>query len=239
MRKSVIIIATLACALCPATTLASPKQITGNWRYTARTDEMGDVTKTACTTSLNEVHLGFPYGSTRARLCISYAIEEGDAKGLDVYVELVGRGQILDSEGAEVRFDKDEPQLFETVGAADGSEDTVWLEKEYDVVHSLKKSNRMAVKLTYYQAGNQILLFNTGGLHLSDIADTEQEAVDQIEAHQRARSADAGGASSAQSPTGSAQSQAPKPDVTEAGRLNCIETAPIGQLQSCYDALGH
>ena len=135
-----------------------------SWTYNEYTDALHDKkTKTACTTSINEVNLDFPYHNVTANLCI----RKGPKYGLDAYVTLNGDGQILcdlESCTVQVRFDKEPVRIFSGAESADHSSNIIFIENTARLVASLKKSNTTVVELKLYQAGNQDVTFNTKGL---------------------------------------------------------------------------
>lgn len=145
----------------PAITTASPE---ANWVYTSTADAMSDKeTKKACTTSTNQIVQSFPYHNTTAHLCI----RQSPKWGLDAFVELDDDGQILcgiESCALPVRFDKAPTQKFPAVGAADNSNNIIFIKRTAGLVTSLKKSSSVAVEVTLFENGVQPLTFNTTGL---------------------------------------------------------------------------
>jgi hypothetical protein len=141
---------------------AAPEQI---WKYTETTDELtGKPTKTACTTSTNEVHLEPPYESVTADFCI-----RNSAKfGIDAYINLNGSGQILCSsyEGCTVKasFDKGPVKAFPGAEAADHSSNIIFINNTNRLIAEVKKSETVVIELRFYQAGVQDLTFKTEGL---------------------------------------------------------------------------
>ncbi len=120
-------------------------------------------TKSACTTSTNNIQLDAPYSPTDARLCI----RRSPRFGLDVYVELSGDGQILcevEECTVHVRFDQEKPVAWTATGASDGSSNIIFFRRQGALIDHLKHAKRTIVALEYYQAGVQDLTFNTGGL---------------------------------------------------------------------------
>jgi hypothetical protein len=142
----------------------STAETDSNWTYVEKGDALHDAkTKLACTTSIDQVHLDFPYHDTDARLCLRKA----PGSGVDAYVELNGDGQILcgiESCNLHVRFDKGAVQNYPAVGAADNSSNIIFLNRTLKLIAEVKKSSSTVVELNLYQAGMQTLTFNTAGL---------------------------------------------------------------------------
>ena len=119
--------------------------------------------KIACTTSTDTVRLGWPYGSQTANLCI----RKGPKFGLDAYVALSGDGQIMCSLWnctVHVRFDKRPAQGFPATRASDGSSNIIFLNRTQRLIDELKKSSVTHVELEFFQAGVQVLTFDTAQL---------------------------------------------------------------------------
>lgn len=153
--------AATSAAASAATSTSSP---TDPWVYSSTTDALNDAqTKTACTTSTNQISQSFPYHDTSAQLCLRHSRRNG----LDAYVSLDRDGQILcgiDSCTIPVRFDKGQLQHFPGVGAKDNSTNIVFINRTASLVADLKKSSGTVIELTLFQNGNQTLTFNTAGL---------------------------------------------------------------------------
>lgn len=140
---------------------ATPPQ---TWSYSETADAMTDAkTRLACTTSLNQIQLSWPYEARRAELCV----RRHPRYGLDVFVRLDGSGQfdcdIYDCRIA-LRFD-DAPQV-RTIAAKpdDGSTDVVFLNNEAKVVERLKSAKRLRFAASYFQNGEQVFEFDVSGL---------------------------------------------------------------------------
>lgn len=142
----------------------SSQAAVSNWIYNEEADALHDAkTKTACTTSQDQVHLSFPYHDTDAQLCVRV----GPRFGADAYVQLNADGQILcgvEGCATHVRFDKGAVQTFPSWGAADNSTNIIFLHRTPALVAALKKSSSTVVELQLYQAGMQTLTFRTAGL---------------------------------------------------------------------------
>jgi len=135
-----------------------------NWNYSDEKDAMTDkVTHTACTTSTNMVHLNPPYSDVDAQLCI----RRSPRFGLDVFINLNGSGQILcrsyEDCTVHVRYDEKPRQIISGTGSSDGSSNIVFLRGAPRIIEQLRHSHVFRVELEYYEAGVQMLEFNTSG----------------------------------------------------------------------------
>ncbi len=134
------------------------------WVYNSTTDAMNDAkTKTACTTSTNQINQSFPYHNVSAELCIRHS----PRSGLDAYVTLDGDGQILcgiESCSVPVRFDKGSMQHFPGAGARDNSSNIIFINRTEAFLNGVKKSSATVVEVTMFQNGSQALTFNTASL---------------------------------------------------------------------------
>ena len=136
-----------------------------SWAYLDNADPMTDrLTSTACTTSTNQVRLDAPYEDVAAELCI----RQSPKWGLDVFVQLRGDGQILCRPfrdcAVKVRFGEGAQQSFSAADSADGSSNIIFLTNASRFVTGVKAADLTRIELTLYQAGNQIVEFNTKGL---------------------------------------------------------------------------
>ena len=135
------------------------------WSYTTDLDPMTDrPTHIACSTSTNMVDLESPYSDVGARLCI----RQSPQHGLDVYVALLGDGQIIcrsyNNCSVNVRFGDGEQQSFSATDAADGSSNIIFVTNAQRFVTGVKGEPITRIQLTFYQAGVQVVEFNTAGL---------------------------------------------------------------------------
>lgn len=135
------------------------------WNYSETVDPMTDrKTQFACVTSTNEVQLYPPYRPVKAELCI----RQSPRYGLDAIVSLRGDGQIIcrsyDGCTAKVRFGQGQQQSFSANGAADGSSNVVFMANASRFLTGLKSADVTRVQLTFYEAGDQVIEFNTKGL---------------------------------------------------------------------------
>lgn len=132
------------------------------WRYEDDKDPMTDkLTRWACTTSTNQAHLTPPYSSVSARLCL----RQSPRYGLDAIVQLNGDGQILcrsyDGCTVKIRFGDGALQSFSGNSSADGSSNVVFIANAARFAAAVKSAPTTKVQLTFYQAGDQVLEFDT------------------------------------------------------------------------------
>lgn len=154
--------ATSSASTAPKPGAIEPAQA-ANWTYETTKDPMSDKpTKTACTTSTNEVTQSFPYHDSTGVLCI----RQSPKFGLDAYIGITD-GQILcDLEGCRlpIRFDQAAVEKYPADGPSDHSTNSIFVNRTPGFIAALKKSSKMAVDLTLYDNGVQTLTFNTAGL---------------------------------------------------------------------------
>jgi len=142
-----------------------PPAPVSDWRYRDTRDAMTDrMTRTACTTSTNRALLSWPYKPVTADLCI----RQSPAHGLDVYVALNGDGQIICRSyrncTIRIRFGEGAQQSFSAVDAADGSSNIVFVTNAPRFVSAAQSADTIKVQLTFYEAGDQVLEFDTANL---------------------------------------------------------------------------
>lgn len=147
----------------PMATLPAPNLT--SWSYRDTVDPMTDKkTEFACVTSTNEVLLNPPYDNVRAELCI----RQSPRYGLDAFIQLLGDGQIIcrsyDNCTVQVRFGQGSQQSFSATDAADGSSNITFITNASRFVTGAKGSDVTRVQMTFYEAGNQVIEFNTKGL---------------------------------------------------------------------------
>ncbi|PZT99865.1 MAG: hypothetical protein DI624_04115 [Brevundimonas sp.] len=135
------------------------------WSYRDDTDPMTDrKTRFACVTSTNEVRLNRPYDDVKAELCI----RQSPRYGLDAYVQLLGEGQIIcrsyDNCTVKVRFGDGAQQSFSAADAADGSSNVTFISNASRFVTGVKTADVTRIQMTFYEAGDQVIEFNTKGL---------------------------------------------------------------------------
>lgn len=134
------------------------------WSYTSTENAMGDgKTAEACVTSENEVRLDWPYGNTKADLCL----RNSKAFGRDAYVALHGDGQILcrsyESCTLRIRYGDGPAQSVSGIGASDNSTNIVFIQNRSALERNLKDADKTAIEVEFYQAGRQAIVFPTKG----------------------------------------------------------------------------
>lgn len=133
--------------------------ITNKWEYQQSTDKMtSKPIKFAQIISNESLHLESPYeGVNYGRLTLR------KKNGLDIYLS-IDKGQIsggYDNNFITVRFDEEKPLTFSYTEPQDGSSDLIFIDNEVQFLSKLKKSKNVLISIPLYQAGNQILEFNT------------------------------------------------------------------------------
>jgi hypothetical protein len=156
--------ATDAAEAAAAGVLDSPVATKSGWNYTNTENAMGDgKTSEACITSENEVRLDWPYGPTKADLCL----RNSKAFGRDAYVMLHGDGQILcrsyESCTLRIRYGEKPAQNISGIGASDNSTNIVFIQNRSSLENNLKTADKTAIEIEFYQAGRQALVFDTKG----------------------------------------------------------------------------
>ncbi len=136
----------------------------GTWEYSATTDPLTDkVSRTACVTSTEQVMLPSPYQPVRAQLCL----RDSPQFGHDAYVALLGDGQFMvrsyATSLAQVRFDKEPASSYSIIGASDGSSNIAFITNRSRLETHLKGADQTIIAAEFYQAGTQIMTFNTAG----------------------------------------------------------------------------
>lgn len=133
--------------------------ITNKWEYHQSTDEMtSKPIKFAQIMSKESLDLDFPYeGLNYGQLTLR------KKDGLNIYLG-IDKGQIsggYDNKFITVRFDEEKPIRFSYSEPQDGSSNVIFIDNEVKFLSKLKKSKKTLISLPLYQAGNQILEFNT------------------------------------------------------------------------------
>lgn len=144
--------------------LDEPTSAPTGWSYTSTENAMGDgKTSEACVTSENEVSLDWPYGPTKADLCL----RNSKAYGRDAYVVLHGDGQILcrsyEACTMRIRYGDKPAQSISGIGASDNSTNIVFIRDRESLERNLKDADKTAIEIEFYQAGHQALVFPTAG----------------------------------------------------------------------------
>lgn len=137
----------------------------GLWSYSDDIDPMtSGHTRVACVNSINKVTQAAPYEDTVAQLCI----RRTRRSGLNVFVRLMADGQVLcdlgDGCSVPVRFEARPVRRWSAVGAADGTTNMIFLEREKTLVGEIKSARSITIEIELYQNGDQALIFPTYGL---------------------------------------------------------------------------
>ncbi len=137
----------------------------GQWSYSESEDKLrGKSDYFASLNSINQIHQDFPYeDQTSAQLTIRKA-----ASGRTDVVFQVSSGQLMcpSYQGCSgtVRFDDGAPQKLRFLGPEDNSNETIFVADAKRFIENLKKSKRLVIEKTMYQAGSPQFEFNTVGL---------------------------------------------------------------------------
>ncbi|WP_125719976.1 hypothetical protein [Flavobacterium ustbae] len=129
------------------------------WEYHQSTDKMtSQSVKFAQILSNESLDLDFPYeGLNYGQLTLM------KRDRLNIYLE-IDKGQIsggYDNNFITVRFDEEKPIKFSYSEPRDGSSNFIFIDNEAKFLSKLKQSKKTLISLPLYQAGNQILEFNT------------------------------------------------------------------------------
>lgn len=135
------------------------------WTYSSDEDKVrNSTTYFASTTSTNSIHQNSPYdGETTMDLTVRKSV----AHGTDV-VLTISSGQMMcpSYEGCSgtVSFDGGAPQRISFNGPADNSSDTVFVIGAKSFIDHLKRSKKVVVEKTLYEAGNPQFEFDVSDL---------------------------------------------------------------------------
>jgi hypothetical protein len=136
-----------------------------NWQYNSQTDALGHRTLSACTESSNSISLHWPYGETKAVLCVQ--TRSGRRYW---YVHTEQKSQMLCSsyEGCSIPVRYDSDPAGSTTFYEPSDYDSSYLLAR-GVPKKLPASKQMVVAPTFYQDGEQEFVFDTHGLDLGKI----------------------------------------------------------------------
>ena len=147
--------------------VASPEStnFAGSWSYSTDEDKLrGGATYTASVVSSNTVAQAQPYDSNTS---MTMMVRRSPAYGTDVIL-VISSGQMMcpSYEGCSgtVRFDNDPPQRIRFNGPEDNGSETVFVVGAKSFIAKLKKSKRVIVEKTLYQAGSPQFEFDVAGL---------------------------------------------------------------------------
>jgi hypothetical protein len=137
-----------------------------NWNYQSQLVGIDKVEMKFLTTrSLNSLNLNFPYNgknygeitfrnSEKHGIRILFSIDKGQIQ-CGVYV---CKGRIKFDNTQSIEFNGDEP--------SSGSNDTIFIRKNDNLIELFKSSKKVFIEVPLYREGNQILEFNIEGLNL-------------------------------------------------------------------------
>jgi hypothetical protein len=136
-----------------------------NWSYSTDQDKVrGATSYYAMTTSTNSIPQGFPYDSETT---MTMTVRESPAYGTDVILT-ISSGQMMcpSYDGCEgtVRFDDGPAENISFNGPADSSSDTIFVEGAERFISKLKKSKKVVIEKTLYEAGSPQFEFKVDGL---------------------------------------------------------------------------
>jgi hypothetical protein len=137
----------------------------GPWSYSTTEDKVrGSTTYFAHTTSTNTIHQNPPYD---ADTTMTMAVRKSRSDGINV-VLTISSGQMMcpSYEGCSgtVSFDGGPAQRVRFSGTADNSSDTVFVDGAKSFIAKLKKSKRVVIEKTLYEAGAPQFEFDVHGL---------------------------------------------------------------------------
>ncbi len=130
------------------------------WKYSTVLDEFTDKPQSfAKLFSTNELEFDFPYNGGSQFQLIVRNLNEGD--GEEVLIGTTkGQFQTYD-ETIKVRFDDGDPVTYSISGSADGSSEIIFINKSSSFINNLKNSSTIKVEAPFYDAGRQVIHFNT------------------------------------------------------------------------------
>lgn len=136
----------------------------GPWRYALKEDRMGGgETRTAITTSKNQISFGSPYqGSQRATLLL----RAHPRYGRDVMLS-VEKGQFICGVGGcnvTVRFGGGKPQRYSASPPSDYSSTVLFIEGHDRFVANARKVEKLLIEAAFYQEGNRVFEFDVATL---------------------------------------------------------------------------
>lgn len=152
----------------PTSNIAAPtakKLEPNNWVYSTDVDKVrGGTSYFAETTSSNSISQDFPYDSATT---MRMMLRKSPAYGTDVILT-ISSGQMMcpsyDGCSGTVRFDDGPASRIEFNGPADNSSDTVFVASPKSFISKLRKSNKVVIEKTLYQAGAPQFEFDVNGL---------------------------------------------------------------------------
>ena len=131
------------------------------WVYENDVDKMtGKANKYATLFADNTLSFKFPYeGVNHCKLLV-----RNQGSGNEVILQ-IDKGQFMpnymNNEVVNLRFDKSAAYSVGYQNTNDGSSTAIFLNSANSIVNKLKKSEKLLVKVTFYNEGSNILEFNT------------------------------------------------------------------------------
>jgi hypothetical protein len=135
-----------------------------NWNYSEEIDKM-DGTKQffATNTSTNQVEFEFPYdGGSTFDIIVRNINKDNEV------LLTVSKGQFITSisgsETLKIKFDENKPENYSYNSASDASTDVIFLNDSEKFIKNIKKSKKVMIEATFFDAGSKIMEFNVEGL---------------------------------------------------------------------------
>ncbi|HOY14512.1 MAG TPA: hypothetical protein PLY70_15295 [Saprospiraceae bacterium] len=132
------------------------------WQYKQELNQMDGITnKYAQIQALDDLQFKFPYdGGSQAYLTIRRT------KDIDVYLS-ISKGQFLSGYNHAVRlkFDEGKPITYNYQDPSDGSNETIFLNREQDIIKRLKSCSRLLIEVEFFDEGVRQLEFKTSDLN--------------------------------------------------------------------------
>lgn len=139
-----------------------PESSTKLWNFTIKRDEMTDTKNIWASIQSDDYILqAFPYeGNTYASITVRYMKKYG----YDVIIQIT-KGQIngRDYYGTDyitARFDDGDPKKYYFNESADGSSETIFLQKSSDFISRCKKSRDIKIDIPVYKYGRPVFSFH-------------------------------------------------------------------------------
>lgn len=139
--------------------------VKSSWDISEEVDEMHDAKKYyASLVSTNTIKQDFPYGKTKANICI----RKTKKYGTDVMIR-INSGQIHGSEYngenyVEVKFDNKPAKKYTFAEEASGSSEVVFINKTKDFIDNCKKAKDIKITIPLFQEGRQLFKFHSDKL---------------------------------------------------------------------------
>jgi hypothetical protein len=146
------------------TTEQSSEKKSENWNYSEDVDKMeGTKQFFASNTSTNEIEFEFPYdGGSTFDILVRNTGKENEV------LLTVSKGQFMTSingsETLKVKFDENKPENYSYNSASDASMDVIFLNNSKKFINNLKKSKKVMIEATFFDAGSKVIEFDVEGL---------------------------------------------------------------------------